>query len=94
MKLAVSLIASIVLITSTAIWKKNTTVNQQTPSGLSHQDDPTALSTRLKKEKARGNNEVVFPAPEPMLAEVSSLDEALANYSVVIASRLTSSAFK
>jgi len=88
MKIAIFLGLSLTLLGATTIWKSqsNSQPGQRNQSLTQNErEDPTALRARVKKAKPNGNNEVVFAAPEPILADIGSLDEALANYSVVIA---------
>lgn len=88
MRFAILLSVSVILLLITSIWRTNSNSQQLQGYGTLGQqarEDPTSLRARLKKAKPNANNEVVFGAPEPILADVSSLDEALANYSVIIA---------
>jgi hypothetical protein len=97
MKIAIFLGLSLILLGATTIWKSqsNSQSGQRNQSlNQNEREDPTALRTRVKKAKPNGNNEVVFAAPEPILADIGSLDEALANYSVVIAQLVDSTSFQ
>lgn len=88
MKFAILLSVSVILLVLTSIWKTSSNYQQGQRYGTIRQqarEDPTSLRARLKKAKPNASNEVIFGAPEPILADVSSLDEALANYSVIVA---------
>src|SRR5687768_10175005 len=71
------------LVLASGLWKTySVRVHQSSSRG--QMTDPTLLSNRIKKAKAGGITEVVIPAPVPYLAEVSSLDEAVTHYSVIV----------
>src|SRR5882724_7345241 len=97
MKIRIFLAISLTLLVASAIWKSQSNsqrVQQNQALNQKQREDPTALRERLKKAKPNGNNEVIFTAPEPILADVGSLDEALANYSVVVAQRVNSTSLQ
>jgi len=88
MKIAIFLAISLSLLVGGAIWESQSnsrSVQQNQALNQKEKEDPTTLRARLKKAKPNGNNEVIFAAPEPILADVGSLDEALAHFSVVVA---------
>jgi hypothetical protein len=97
MKIPIFLAVSLTLVAASAVWKSQSNsqrVQQNQALNQKEREDPTALRARLKKAKPNGNNEVIFPAPEPILADIGSLDEALANYSVVLAQLVNSTSLQ
>ncbi len=48
-------------------------------------EDPRTLEARAKKQKAKGETKVVLSAPVPIYAETNGIDEASAEYLVVVA---------
>ena len=84
MRLMILLAIAVVLLVAGVL--NNISTSQQLKRSAHQQtEDPTLLRTRLKKAKPNENNEVIFPAPQPYLEEIGSLDEAMANYSIVVA---------
>ncbi len=75
---------AVLLAVTAGLWKSKAVLHQQTKTPIHQAEDPTTLRSRIKKVKARGDKEVTFPAPEVVVEEVSGLDEAVANYSVLI----------
>lgn len=53
--------------------------------GRQQREDPTTLRARVKKAKARGERKVKFGSPVPIYAETAGLEEAAANYLIVLA---------
>jgi hypothetical protein len=97
MKIPLVLAVGLTLLAATAIWQSQSNsqaVPQNQALNQKEQEDPTALRSRLKKAKPNENNEVILPSPMPLLADVGSLDQALANYSVVVAQLIDSTSLQ
>jgi len=72
------------LILLSGLWTGYSLSSPQQTAPRGQRTDPTLLSSRINKAKEKGVTELIVPAPVPYLAEVSGLEEALANYAVFI----------
>jgi hypothetical protein len=90
MRLKILLSTGLILLVISFVWRANSNHAQQArnPSAPQSREDPTSLRARVKRAKPDGRGEVVFSLPEPILADVASLDQALNNYSAIIAEPL------
>src|SRR5205807_3808648 len=72
-------------IASSSKSKRNSFPTQEQALTQTRPQDPTTLSSRIKIAKAKGDRQVVFPGPIPIYDDFGSLDEAIANYEIVVA---------
>ena len=73
------------VVLASGLWKSYSVRFHQQSTSAAQKTDQTTLSSRVKKAKAAGATEVILPGPIPYLAEASGLDDAVAQYSVIIA---------
>ena len=77
-RLLIVVIVLIPVLATTKFFKSSDASRRQIPN------DPTTLEARVKPVKERGEKRVVFPLPEVRSATVSSIDEAVSKYSVLL----------
>jgi hypothetical protein len=79
------LFLSFILIVGT-LSSRSVTPGSPKPTPIRQQGEgPTSLRARVRKEKAKGEKKVKFGGPVPIYAETTGLEEAAANYLIVLA---------
>jgi hypothetical protein len=69
----------------TGSWGATSLISRQQQSPGQQAEPHGSLRARVEQAKAKGQQEVIKPTPIPLLAVVNNLDEALTNFTVVVA---------